>query len=278
MDNYRFLVATDMDYTLLVSGKPISDLNKAAIKAINEAGGAFTIATGRTSYLTGTYIRDLKINIPLITSNGAALLDPVTFRDIYSLDFDDKTCLSLLKLFEKYDADATGYSSKGMFYCPGSTRKGFVDSYNQGLADEIKAKYGFISYDQDITKLPKFNKFLIIKPDPRLEEEIRSLDGLEVVYSAKDFLDVMNKGASKGNALLKLASWLNIPLERTFGLGDSENDISLIEQAGHGIAMGQSKPEIKDKATYIAPTFEDDGFGRAIFDYVLPTIEEMSLS
>ncbi|MCQ2516014.1 MAG: Cof-type HAD-IIB family hydrolase [Saccharofermentans sp.] len=278
MSNYRFLVATDMDYTLLISNKPVSDLNRAAIKAIRDAGGAFTIATGRTSYLTGTYIRDLDIDIPLITSNGAALLDPHTFKDIYSLDFEDETLDKLMATFKKHQADATGYSSEGVFFCPNSSRRDFIYGYNEGIAEDIKAVTGEISYEQNSTNLPKFNKFLLIKPSEELVEEISKIDDLEVVSSAKDFLDIMRKGSSKGIALTTLSESLNIPKDRVFSIGDSPNDIPLLEHAGHPMAMGGSDKAVLEKAEYITTTFEEDGFGRAIYDFVLPTIERMSLS
>jgi len=278
MSNYRFLVASDMDYTLLVSNKPVSDLNRAAIKAIKDAGGAFTIATGRTSYLTGTYIRDLDITIPLITSNGAALLDPVTFKDMYSLNFEDATTDELLAIFKKHNADATGYSSEGVFYCPQSTRRDFINDYNEGIPEDIKAVTGEISFEQSSKDLPKFNKFLIIKPSAELVEDLSKVDDLEIVSSAKDFLDVMRKGSSKGIALSRLSNELGIPKDRVFSLGDSPNDIPLLEHAGHPIAMGGSKKEVLEKAEYITATFEEDGFGRAVYDFVLPAIERMSLS
>ena len=80
MSDYKFLVATDMDYTLLLPGQPVSEANKRAVEAVYEAGGCVTLATGRTFYLTGSYARDLGIKIPLITSNGAAISDPAFLK------------------------------------------------------------------------------------------------------------------------------------------------------------------------------------------------------
>lgn len=259
MDDYKFLVATDMDYTLLLPGKPVSEENKRAVKAVYDAGGCVTLATGRTFYLTGSYARDLDIKIPLITSNGAALSDPVLFKDIYSEDFPAKILNVLTDLFTKEHVNATGYSSDGIYYFENSSRRGFIADYNSAVPDEIKV----IELD-DLHH--QFNKFLLIDPPSSVIDKIKSIDELQVVSSARSFYDVMMKGTSKGLALKRLARSLNVGL--TFALGDSENDISLLEAADHSIAMKGSS--IEDIADYVTSDCESDGFAKAVYEYILP--------
>ena len=55
---YKALLAADMDFTLLAPGKDVPEGNKKAIKALKEAGVAFTIATGRSSFLVGKFAED----------------------------------------------------------------------------------------------------------------------------------------------------------------------------------------------------------------------------
>ena len=138
MSDYKFLVATDMDYTLLLPGQPVSEANKRAVEAVYEAGGCVTLATGRTFYLTGSYARDLGIKIPLITSNGAAISDPVLFKDVNSVDFPASVLESLVSLFIRENVDATGYSSDGLYFFENSSRRGFIADYNASVPDDIK--------------------------------------------------------------------------------------------------------------------------------------------
>jgi len=271
MSNYSFLVASDMDYTLLMPGREISPANLKAAKALQDKGGALTLATGRTSYLTGSYARALDIKIPLITSNGAALFDPLAFKDIYSLDFSESTLKTLLTLFLENNANATGYSSEGIFFLPESSRREFIADYNNTVTDDIKALTGEITKEVFESKsYPSFNKFLLVAPSEELLGEVKKLPGIQIVTSAKDFYDVMPVGPSKGDALLKLADYLDIPRENVFALGDSENDISMLEAAGHGIAMKGSDPEVLKVAEYVSDTCEEDGFAKAIYDFILP--------
>ena len=265
MCKYKFLVATDMDYTLLLPGMPVSKANRLAIKAIEEAGGCVTLATGRTFYLCGTYARDLGITIPLITSNGAALSDPVELKDIKSVDFPPHILKTLIDLFEDKNVDATGYSSEGLYFFPASTRRGFIDDYNSKAPDNMRVP---ILDKPDVS----FNKFLLISPDREVTERIMSIPKLQVVSSAKDFVDVMMAGTSKGLALKEIASSYGIPDNMVFALGDSENDISLLKEAGHAIAMAGSDPKVIDVAEFVTSDCASDGFARAVEEFILPLV------
>lgn len=262
MSNYKFLVATDMDYTLLLPGQPVSEANKRAVRAIHEAGGCVTLATGRTFYLCGSYARDLQIDIPLITSNGAALSDPLKFRDIMSVNFPDEVLSSLITLFVENGVDATGYSSDGIYFFDNSSRHEFIDNYNATVPDEIKVRV------IDDVRAHSFNKFLLIKPSPVVVDKIKSFPDLQVVSSAKDFYDVMMSGTSKGLALKNLARSLGVDL--TFALGDSENDLSLIEAADYSVAMKGSS--IEEFADHVTSDCASDGFARAVDEFILPTV------
>jgi len=259
MSDYKFLVATDMDYTLLLPGQPVSEANKRAVDAVYEAGGCVTLATGRTFYLTGSYARDLNIKVPLITSNGAAISDPVLFKDIESCNFPSSVLDALIALFTDYKVDATGYSSEGLYFFPNSSRRSFIEDYNASVSSDIKV----IELDN---LNHSFNKFLLIRPSAELISQLKSIDELEIVSSAKDFYDVMMKGTSKGIALKKIADLLNVNL--TFALGDSENDQSLLEAANYSIAMKDSS--ITEYADYVTSKCEDDGFAKAVYEFILP--------
>ena len=84
--SYDYLVVSDMDYTLLMTGKEISEENKRAVKALSDNNIAFSLATGRCPFMIGKYIDELNLNVPIICSNGAVLYDPKTESNLYSAD------------------------------------------------------------------------------------------------------------------------------------------------------------------------------------------------
>ena len=110
MTAYKAVLAADMDFTLLLPGEDIPPENAAAVKRLQENGIAFTIATGRSSFLVGKFAERLGIEIPIITGNGGALFDPVSRKDIMSMDFTDQKVRKLLRLMIENEVNATLYS------------------------------------------------------------------------------------------------------------------------------------------------------------------------
>ena len=270
---YRYLMATDMDLTLVMPAKDVSEENLRATRLLKENGVALTIATGRSSYLTDKFADILGIDVPLITGNGSALWDSKTRSHIYSADFPREKLIRLLTVFMDKNVDCTLYSTEGIFLCPASSRQWFCDAYNEGLPEELKAPVYHIDKSFLNSDIPEFNKFLLINVCDSIAGELKNDPDLYVVSSGPTFYDVMAAGVSKGSGLLHLADLLGIPRENTFAIGDSENDLSMIEDARYGIAMGNSDPDVLKAASFITSTCAEDGFAKAVYEYVLPIVK-----
>lgn len=270
---YRYILASDMDFTLLMPGEDVPYENAKAIKALQQNGVAFTIATGRSSFLVGKFAERLGIDVPLITGNGGALFDSKIRKDIRSEDFpEDKLRQILSKVLEK-KVNATLYSTTGIYFAPDSKRRFFCEDYNKDVDPSKKAPLFEIGYDfLERPSIPSFNKFLLIDPPDDLAEELRQDKDLTVVSSGPSFYDIMAKDVSKGKALLELCGHLGIPGENSFAIGDSENDRSMIEAAGHGIAMENADGITKKSASFITARCEDLGFAKAVYEYILPLV------
>ena len=274
---YKALLAADMDFTLLSPGKDVPEGNREAIKALREAGVAFTIATGRSSFLVGKFAESLGIDVPILTSNGGSLFDAKTRKQFASKDFDDAKIRSLLRYLMARSADATLYSDEGIFFCPASSRKYFVEGYNEGVEPAKQSPIIDIGPDfPDQEKIPNFNKILLISADDDLINTLSADPELEVISSAPNLFDVMCSGVTKGNALLSLAGHLNIPASQTFAIGDSDNDLSMIEDAAYGIAMGNATDNCKAAAQYITADYDSLGFAKAVYEYVIPLVNSFS--
>ena len=271
---YKALLATDLDCTLLAPGKDVPEGNKEAIRALQKARVAFTIATGRSSFLVGKFAENLGIDVPIITSNGGSLFDHKTRKQFASRDFEDSKIRSLLRYLLDHSADATLYSDEGIFFAPCSSRKFFVEGYNIGVEPAKQAP--IIDIDRSFPeqeRIPAFNKILLIRPDSELKEMLTSDPELEAIPSGIDLFDIMPRGVSKGDALLSLADHLGIPASRTFASGDNENDISMLASANYGIAMGNATEGAKKVSKYISADYDSLGFAKAVYEYVIPLVE-----
>ena len=274
-NTYKALLAADMDYTLLAPGKDVPEGNKEAISALKAAGVAFTIATGRSSFLVGKFAENLDIEVPLMTSNGGSLFDAKARKQFASRDFEDAKIRSLLRLLMDKNADATLYSDEGIFFAPCSSRKFFVQGYNEGVEPAKQAP--IIDIDRsfpDQETIPRFNKILLIKPSEEIADIFLSDSELELISSGPNLYDVMCKGVSKGNALIELADYLGIPADNTFAIGDSDNDLSMIRSAKYGIAVGNATDEIKKAASYISTNYDSLGFAKAVYEFVIPLVKD----
>ena len=272
---YNYLVATDMDHTLVYPAREVSEKNRAAIRALQEKGIAITIATGRSSFHIGKYTDELGITEPCITSNGGALFDPNSLSDVFSDDIDENTVREMLEIFLERHLDFVCYSSEAVYFAPYSRRKQVFIEYNEGLPDRLKAKMADFTMEMLENKsYPRFNKLLVVGADDESVDIIMKRKDVDAVFSQKDFLDIMKPGVSKGSGLLKLADLLGVPHENTFAIGDNYNDLSMLLDAGHGIAMGNSSDDIKAQCEYVTTTCLEDGFAAAVFDYILPLAEK----
>ena len=94
-------------------------------------------------------------------------------------------------------------------------------------------------------------------------------DGIRLVKSQADFLEVVPADVGKGSALARVAERLGIPQSQVAAVGDGENDADMLEWAGLGIAMGQGHPAALQAADVVAPPVDRDGLADAIDAYIL---------
>ena len=99
--------------------------------------------------------------------------------------------------------------------------------------------------------------------------QARFADSLQVVKSFDTYIEITHRDVSKAKAAEWLAERWGIAREQVLAMGDHENDRSMIEWAGLGVAMGNAISSVKAIADYIAPTDEEDGAAVAIEKYVL---------
>jgi Cof subfamily protein (haloacid dehalogenase superfamily) len=90
------------------------------------------------------------------------------------------------------------------------------------------------------------------------------LDSVDFVKSAPFYLEIIVKDTNKGSSLQYLSNLLNIDQTEVMAIGDNYNDVSMIEYAGLGVAMGQADEIIKRKSQYITDTNDENGVAKAL--------------
>lgn len=148
------------------------------------------------------------------------------------------------------------------------------------LTDEVKSYCWMMQANPRILQEPtdyagEFTKCLISGERKNLSALKRYVektagDIFDLFYSSETYLELVKKGVSKGNALAATAQEANVPLAETIAIGDSDNDLSMILQAGLGVAMKNGEAHVKAAADYITErSCEENGVAEVIEKFIL---------
>lgn len=238
------LVALDMDGTLLNSDAEVSDYTAKTIAKTLEQDVLVVLSTGRWLKSCYPYAEQLKLPSYIITCNGGEIW--TANKELY-----DQTLLSVEKVEKIWHLS----QEIGMNTWIVSTDDVYYDSRPDNFAAHKWLKFGARSDDK--AKLDKMVK------------ELSYFDDLELTNSLPTNIEANPKGVSKANALEKVCKELGITMNEVMAVGDSLNDIKMIQEAGIGVAMGNAQEAIKKVADHVTDTNDNDGVAKAIERFVL---------
>ncbi|MFC7060939.1 Cof-type HAD-IIB family hydrolase [Halobacillus seohaensis] len=235
------LIALDLDGTLLNSKETVSEANLNAIKNAKEKGYHVVLSTGRSLDRCQEIAESLGDSSYIVTINGG---------EIYNNKFEliDQTVLDyqlVERLWELRQQHKVHYWS--------TTVQGQFNS-SQNFEQEVKEydwlKFGFDIEDDEIRQV--------------VLDELLNNDALEISNSSPTNIEVNPSGVNKAAALLKVCERLNIEMDNVLAVGDSLNDMAMIREAGIGVAMGNAQADLKEAATWVTTTNDEDGVAKAI--------------
>lgn len=260
------LIAIDLDGTLLTDKLEITPRTIKAIQKAVELGTVVTIATGRMYPSAKQFAKQLGINVPVITYQGAIIKEIASNEVIYERLIPADIAQKLVDIAKEKNLHLQVYQDDILY---GAVENDKLMAY----AEKSKVPY---QVEPDFSKLAKqgFTKALFIEESADLDvlqDELQALFGerAHISKSAVNYLEVTHPEANKGSALLYLASKLGIDRTETIGIGDNHNDMELIKTAGLGIAMGNGVQAVKEIADYTSLTNNDEGVCHAIEKFVL---------
>lgn len=260
------MIAIDLDGTLLTDELTVSPGTIEAIQKAVEAGAVVTIATGRMFPSAKPFARQLGLNVPLITYQGALIKDVQEKEVMYERLVPADIARRLIDITKEKDLHLQVYQDDILYV---ATENDYIREY----VDAAKVPY---TVEPDFSKLAGrgFSKALFIDTDEyidSLQVELRQLFGAQAkfVKSKAGYLEVTHPEADKGIALLHLAQKLGIDRSEIIGIGDGYNDFELVMAAGLGVAMGNGVDELKEKADYITLSNNEDGIREVIEKFVL---------
>lgn len=264
------LIAADLDDTLLDHDGKLTEENKKAIAEAAEKGIIFTIATGRMFQSTAPFGRELGLgnDLPLICYNGA-MIRRLSGGTLYEQALPAEVGSAIAEYGQTRGWTVNAYFDDELYV---SELNQDVKDYAERLRVGVTEVDDLVEFIQDGSK--QLSKLLIIsEPEQTLAriEELRPLVGEDVLLlrSRPRYIEITNANAHKGNALMWLAKSLGIGAHEVMAIGDSNNDISMIQTAGVGVAVGNAPREVQEAADHVVASNNDHGVAHAIRAYAI---------
>ena len=255
-EGVRYLVALDVDGTLVDHDGHMSRGVKDTLRAVVGAGHHVVIATGRSKGATLPVIRQGHIHSGFaVCSNGGVTLrlDPQLEQRYEITDrviFDPSNALRALSS-KLPTAKFALEGVDGQFY---STER-FQDS-----------SFGIEAVGVDLQELSEMPAVRLVvysatdaPGDFAQAIEQAGLHGVAYSVGWSSWLDVAANGVSKASALEQIRKQLDVDPAHTVAMGDGRNDIEMLQWAARGVAMGQAPDEVEQVAREVTGSVYDDG-------------------
>lgn len=274
------LVALDLDGTLFDNSSHISERNLTAIRSITDKGIHVVISTGRPfEGIPFDQIKGTGINYA-ITANGSGIYEISTGKCLYENAMDEELVTPILNFLLTRDIHMDAFiGGKGCtpIQCVETAQKLTVPSSIKNYIITTRTRLDnilqFIHENQ--LKVQKMTLNFYPAADGTLidRETVRkflvSNPSITTVCGGYNNLEFTRADANKGVGLRKLAEILGVNPDATMAIGDTENDLAIIEAAGIGVAMGNATDAVKARADYVTTTNTKDGVAAAIEHFIL---------
>lgn len=269
------LIALDLDGTLLDEKKHLSEKNRKVLMRCIEKGIFVVPTTGRTVIGIPKEVLSIPGVRYAITVNGAMVEDLQGKRVLHEELLSAEKTLQVLEIAKKYPVMYDVYM-KGR----GKSEQRFLDHMDQynikpEIQDLVRRTRDVVDdicqhVAQGAENVDKVNMFFgDMQVREVVREELKKIPGIIVTSSMKNNLEINSENATKGSGILALAKSLGVSPEQTMAFGDGENDISMIQMAHFGVAMGNASSFLQSQADYVTLSNEQDGVAAAIEKFVL---------
>ena len=268
------LICMDLDGTALRNDhKTVSPRLLSVLEAAHRQGIAIVPVTGRQYKLLPSFLQEHPVwERYVVLCNGAQIRELGSGMLLHALSVPKAALEMLLELAQRYDLPIEFSVDSTLYLTAHSLHLQQPHPELTFHRDTILASSGCI-VDSLVplcgVGVEKVN-LLCISQDIR-EAVLRDLETIPVsaVWASTTSMEITHTDANKGSGVKKLCGLLDIPMEAVMALGDSGNDLTMLQSAGLGIAMGNAPDFVKAAADVVTETNENDGAATAIERYAL---------
>lgn len=261
------LVALDLDGTLIGDDLVLRPRVAEAIRLARAAGTRATIVTGRMFQAARPFAEELAIDGPIVCYQGAAIFDVRSGKILRQTPVHQSVTREVLDWAHRHGVHAQCYADDELYVEQ-------INRFSKRYTDIAQVEPLLVpSLREAFAERPSIKVVLVDEPE-RCEHHIVALHELlgeraYITRSHVDFVEVVDPAVNKGEAFRFVADHHGVPLDETLAVGDSWNDVPLLETAAVGVAMGSAPPELRSHADAVVADVANDGVAEAIERYVL---------
>ncbi|PJM74942.1 HAD family hydrolase [Bifidobacterium simiarum] len=261
------LVFIDIDGTLLDSSHRIPESAREECHRAQQAGHRLFICSGRAALDIDPPV--LELGFDGIVSDGGACAE-----------LDGETIIDERMPAESVRMATSFFATRSMPYawhCPDGMHATERYLYRLGIWRKLlrhpQMRGSWHTITDHSAPLPLVRKGTFYIPEDgslTVEDVRRELSGYATIIhgsinsSSDDNGEILIPGVDKGTALMKVSQRLGVPLSDTIAIGDSDNDLEMIQTAGIGVAMGNGTAAVKSVADMIAPNVDNNGLAAVL--------------
>ncbi|MFD2117277.1 Cof-type HAD-IIB family hydrolase [Paenibacillus yanchengensis] len=259
------LIALDIDGTLINDQHEITEEMQSTIAALLGAGADVVLCTGRGPTSTIPILNKLSLTGSAIVHNGSVVIEAGTKQVLYENGFSIVELFPFITYCRQHDINFDVNTALQMMIettTPELTQMYIDYEESPVLCSDLDR------LEQQVVKMTVFAEESIISEVEAIWATWDLPEQLQLIRSGEQFLDIQSKTASKGNALEAYAKLKQIDRSQVIAIGNYFNDVSMLQFAGLGVAMGNSPDEVKELADYVTDTNNNDGAAKALRKYV----------
>lgn len=271
------LVILDLDGTILDPYKS-ADFSPAVVEtvaAVQAAGIPVTIGTGRTFEFVRHYAKLLNVTMPVVTTQGAVLGNPVTGEVLAETVLPLSAARAVAEWIDSVDRVTVFYftSADGSVTIYQNVDHGEGEFYDHVFGTPRVMQTPFSDLLRDDAAHPPVKFITVDNPhegddiNPLLEELF--VDQLDITRTHPLLVEGTARGVNKGEGVRKLCQILGIDPARVLAIGDSNNDIPMLQAVGTAVGMGNASDGVRAVADWIAPNIDEDGAAMAMKELIL---------
>ena len=287
------LVAIDLDGTMLNHYGEISEKTKETVTKCIEKGIEIVLASGRPIDSIRTIAKSLGIQGYFVAGNGALIYDIKNDEMIYKNYIKKEKVLDIIQICEENSIAYNIYTDKLILTT--NLKFNVLYYYKENLKREEskRTNISIVENMYEYVKQMKEENFLkiticdennsIFNSITKKIKEINEIEVLEVAHMSRKMIkqgteeipveyfytEISASNVDKWNAIEFLMEKMNLKREEIMAIGDNINDKKMIENAGRGVAMKGSTPEIVKVAKEITDTNDNDGVAKVLERYLL---------